>query len=149
MLFSFNVLFSVNCHAYWCLNPINLCFSTWNREMFCALGKTSYTFNLLMMKQPWGSPHDELTGISPLICRTQSGGTTPQSVKLEFIIRGLWEIQGSDQISLSCHRTMKDKSHMFSQLCGKKINMCLKGHYMILEMKFKLRLLLFTLLLRW
>lgn len=92
--------------------------------MFCALGKRSYTFNLLTMKQTVGSPHDELTGISPLICCTQSGGTTPQSVKLEFIIRGLWEIQGSDQNSFSCHRTMKDKSHMFSKLCEKNKYVC-------------------------
>ncbi len=70
--------------------------------------------------------HGELTGTYPLICYTQSDRTTPQSVKLEFIIRGLWGIQGSDQYgshTFSCHRTMKDKSHMFRKLCKKKRSM--------------------------
>lgn len=55
--------------------------------------------------------HNELTDICPLICSTESDRTTPQSVNLEFIIKGLWGHAGVTSVLISLH----DFSHDYKR----------------------------------
>lgn len=92
--------------------------------------KKNYHLKILTKKQteresPRHFPHDKLTDISPLICCKLSERTTPHSVKLEFIIRGLWEIEGSDWIAL-IQLSMKHRSHVFGQLWKNICVLCVK-----------------------